>query len=106
MGGTIIKWTKEKCIEEIKKYNKLIDLQLGSPCAYQACNRCGWSEELFENLEKRTPRGFFDDYEKCKKESLKYKNRTEFQKTWSAYSFSLKNGWLDEFYGKGRKSRS
>ena len=37
------------------------------------------------------------DYESCKKESLKYKNRIEFQEKCSrAYQISRENNWLDE----------
>lgn len=100
LGSKIIKWTKEMCIEEIKKYNKLIDFQLNSGSAYQACKRNKWSDELFKLLNKRTPRGFFNDKEKCREESKKYKNRTEFQKSWSAYNYSIINGWIDEFFEK------
>ena len=38
-------------------------------------------------------------YEKCKEESLKYKNRTDFfKKSKGAYASSSKNRWLDEFF--------
>ena len=37
------------------------------------------------------------DYDKCKKESIKYKTKTEFQKTsHGAYEFSRRNGFLEE----------
>ena len=100
LGSKIVKWTKEMCVEEIKKYNKLIDFQLNSVGAYQACRRYKWSDEFFKLLNKRTPRGFFNDKEKCREESKKYKNRTEFRKSWSAYNYSIINGWIDEFFEK------
>ena len=43
----------------------------------------------------------FNDKEKCRNESLKYKTRTSLQKgSKSAYNNAWKNGWLDEFYPK------
>ena len=42
--------------------------------------------------------------ENCRKESLKYKTRTEFNKgTIAAYKSSLKNGWMNEFFPKTEK---
>lgn len=101
LGSTIIKWTKENCIKEIKKYDKLLDFQLNSTSAYQSCLKNKWIEELCKDLYKRTPRGFFNNKELCKNESLKYKNISEFQKNcWSAYNYSKINNWLYEFYPK------
>lgn len=41
------------------------------------------------------------DYDKCKKESLKYKSRTEFHdKKNTAYKISVLNSWIDDFYDK------
>jgi predicted GIY-YIG superfamily endonuclease len=100
LGSTIIKWNKENCIKEIEKYTKLLDFQLNSPGAYYSCIKNKWKEELCKNLIKRTPRGFFNNKERCENEAKKYKNRTEFQKSWSAYYYSLKNGWIDDFFSK------
>ena len=45
--------------------------------------------------------GYWNDKEKCRTESLKYKNRSEFQKGCSgAYKSSKRNDWLDEFFPK------
>lgn len=99
LGSNIIKWNRDKCKDEINKYTKLLDFMLNSPGAYSACRRNNWLD-LLDLLSKRTPRGFFNDKERCKKESLKYKNKTEFQKSWSAYYFSKKNNWIDEFFKK------
>ena len=46
------------------------------------------------------------DYEHCKEEASKYRNRTEFQRnSVSAYSSSNKNGWLDDFFGKSKQNK-
>lgn len=99
LGSTIIKWNKENCIKEIGKYKKLLDFQLKSPGAYYSCKKNKWFDELCKDLERRTPRGFFNNKDKCREESIKYKNRTEFrEKSWSAYNYSIKNEWIDEFF--------
>lgn len=47
-----------------------------------------------------TPIGFWTK-EKCLEESIKYKIRADFKRgSVSAYNFSYKNGWLDEFIPK------
>ena len=39
------------------------------------------------------------NYDNCKRESLKYKSKTEFHdKKNSAYKISILNGWIDDFY--------
>jgi hypothetical protein len=98
LGSNFIKWDKENCIKEINKYKKLLDFQLNSPGAYYSCKRNKWFNELCKDLERRTPRGFFNNKERCRQESKKYKNRTEFKKSWSAYNYSTKNEWINEFF--------
>lgn len=44
------------------------------------------------------------NYEMCKKESLKYRNKSDFHdKRNSAYKISLLNGWINDFYQKVSK---
>ena len=46
----------------------------------------------------RIPNNYWNDYERCKLESLKYKTRTKFQQgSKTAYKFSSLNNWIDEF---------
>ena len=42
------------------------------------------------------PCGYWNSFENCEKEALKYKNRTEFHdKVNATYKVALKNNWLD-----------
>lgn len=98
LGSNIIKWDKNRCIDEIKKYKRLVDFQINSGPAYVSCRKNGWTY-LFDVLEKRTPRGYFNNKELCEKESKKYNNRSDFMKNcWSAWYYSKINGWLDDFF--------
>jgi len=48
----------------------------------------------------RKPKGHWT-FEECKKESLKYRNKNDFQKNnSSAYSASYKNKWLNIFFNE------
>ena len=48
-------------------------------------------------MKKRKPDGYWNNFNNCKEEALKYETRTElFKKSKGAYYGATKNGWLDE----------
>lgn len=99
LGSKYIKWTYDKCKEEVKKYDSLSEFRSNSSSAYQSCLRNKWLDELCKDLSRRTPRGYWNNKAMCSKESKKYKNVSEFRKkNWSAYNYSKKNNWLCEFF--------
>jgi hypothetical protein len=91
------KWTKEKCQEEALKYNSRYKFQKKSNGAYTFSYRNGWLNDICSHMiSTMKPTGYWN-FEKCKEESLKYKNRTEFSKnSSSAYNAAHRNGWLDD----------
>jgi predicted GIY-YIG superfamily endonuclease len=46
LGGNIIKWTYDACLDEIKKYNNLKDFRLKSSGAYNSIRRNKWIDIL------------------------------------------------------------
>jgi len=96
-----IYWTKEKCREESLKYTTRTEFQKKSHGAYYISLKNKWLDEICHHMiEINKSRGYWIK-ERCYKESLKYKTRTEFQKkSVGAYTKSLKNKWLDEFFNK------
>jgi predicted GIY-YIG superfamily endonuclease len=97
----------DKLINEIKKYEKLSDFIKMSPKYYWYITRHSLIEnndtikDLIDNIRTFNKIGKFKDKENCEKESLKYKTRTEFQLgSKTAWNYSRKNNWLDEFYPK------
>ena len=97
----MIIWTKEVCKNEALKYIKIRDYQRYSKSSYNAALKNGWIDEICPHMKRKTKNGFWNNKEMCKKETLKYKNISEFQKSnWSAYNYSKINGWLYEFYEK------
>ena len=97
MGGIPIRWTKEKCIEEAKKYNTRSEFSIGSSGAYAATHRNQWQDEVCKDLEEVTkPNGYWSKAQ-CILEAKKYTSRKEFSKgTASAYNACLTHGWLEE----------
>lgn len=91
-------WTYERCKELVSKCKTLNELITKHYTAYTIIIK-KWAElkNIFEPSQK--PFNYWN-YETCKEESLKYKTRTEFQKkSNNSYRTSLKNKWLNEFYG-------
>ena len=96
-------WTFEKCSEESKKYSSLKDFREFSHAAYTAAYKYGYLDKFDWLKHERTKRGTYQSYNNCKQEASKYKSKSEFRKNnSSAYSASLKHGWLDEFFPKNK----
>ncbi|TMI95344.1 MAG: hypothetical protein E6H08_06920 [Bacteroidetes bacterium] len=94
-------WTKEKCKTEAWKYKTRTEFQKNSPRAYDISHQNGWLNEFCSHMKlQKLPNGYWrDDKEACRKESLKYKNRSEFSlRKNAAYVSAKENGWLNEFY--------
>ena len=98
------KWSKERCYEEAKKYIYIEDFRQLSNIAYIKSRKCGWlgTYNWLSNKPKQSkiPKSIFWTKEKCYEEAKKYKTRTEFQYAKgasSAYKYSVKNRWIDEY---------
>lgn len=91
-------WTKEHCFEEAKKYKTSGEFQKNNPVAYTTSIRNGWFSE-YDWLTKQKPNGYWNNYDNCYNEAIKYKTRTEFEKhCGSAYQSAKRNGWLDDYF--------
>ncbi len=99
VGGSVIKWTRERCIEESLKYKTMNEFRKGCNGAYNKCLKEKWND-ITTHLEKVNvfqKKGVFWTKERCLEEALKYKTKSEFGKeSGSAYSSARKNKWLDE----------
>ena len=52
IGGNVIKWTKEKCLEESLKYNSRSSFAKNSASAYSSANKHKWLDEICEHMRK------------------------------------------------------
>jgi hypothetical protein len=92
-------WTYERCREEAKKYKTKREFEKGSPGAYDAVITHKWMED-FEYLfvYGRKPKGYWNNYDNCYKEALKYSKVSHFKKScMGAYSSSLKHDWIKDY---------
>ena len=93
LGGGFIKWTKEKTLEESKKYRTFGEFGLGSPSAYQAAKKNKWTSEMTWLTYDQMPNDYWTK-ERVIEESKKYSSRVEFEEKCTAgYSAALKKGW-------------
>ena len=100
LGSGAIKWDYEHCKEEALKYETRTDFRVKSGGAYEASRRNGWLDDFTWFTIKRKPVGYWT-YERCIEEAMKYSTRQELRDNNEyVYKFLLKNGWLDEWFGK------
>ena len=93
LGGGFIKWTKEKTLEESKKYRTFGEFGLGSPSAYQAAKKNKWTSEMTWLTYDQMPNDYWTK-ERVIEESKKYSSRVEFEeKCPGGFSAALKKGW-------------
>lgn len=97
IGGISVKWSKEECFRQAKKYTSRGDFESKESGCYKASLRLGIYEEVCAHMNyKKLPNNYWTK-DKCGIEALKYKTRTKFYRgSGSAYNACLKNGWLDE----------
>lgn len=94
LGGNTIKWTKERCEIEAKKYETRNDFNINSKSAYSAAYKNKWLDSVCKHMKV-----FLHYYTKddCHAEALKYKYRNDFaKKSKNLYFKALRNGWLDD----------
>lgn len=95
--GATCKWTYEKCKEEAEKYKSIVDFELNSQSAYNACKRNKWTYDFFPN--HKLPNGYWDIYENCKKAFLSCSNARELKNKYGGcYNSIRKNQFNDLRY--------
>jgi hypothetical protein len=93
-------WTYERCEEIADKYTKHSEFYKKHKNIYSLIKKNGW-DQLLDHMSHQTPSGNiiqsskdFDTIEKCTREALKYKTRSEMCKNSNlAYSIIHKNNW-------------
>ncbi len=97
IGGSKLKWTKEKCQEEALKYETRGEFWENAGSCCNSALKNGWFEEICSHMiEVKKPKGFWTK-EKCHEEALKYITKGEFLKnSCAAYVATVKHKWLDD----------
>ena len=97
IGGTKLKWTKEKCQLEALKYKTRGEFQAKSRSVYTISHGKGWLNEITRHMfEPKKPHGFWTK-EQCYVEARKYVSKKDFRiNSAAAYGKAEKNKWLTE----------
>lgn len=91
-------WTKERCMEEGRKYKTIKEYQRGNQSSYYAARVNGWLPE-FTWFEHRThPSGYWN-YDRCMEEARKYLFLIDFRNnSQRAYQVSKSKGWIKDYF--------
>ncbi len=90
-------WTKERCLEEGKKYKTIKEYQTKNQSSYNAARVNGWLNE-FTWFEFRKHPGGYWDYNRCWEEAKKYDLYIDFKKhSQRAYQVAKENEWINEY---------
>ena len=77
-------WTFENVKKEALKFTSRFQWSILSSTSYDVARRAKWVDKVTEHMKaskEKHPMGYWN-FERCKKEALKYKKRTH----WAAYS--------------------
>ena len=89
-------WTVERSLEEAKKYKTRNDFERNCYGAWDTLRKSGLLGSCGFD-ETRKPNGFYTR-DKCFELAKKCRTVSEFQKKYpTAYKYSLKNGWLEDY---------
>ena len=90
-------WTKEKCHEEALKYTSRGDFYKNSGSASIISSKNNWMNEICSHMKQIKKEKEYWTKERCHKEALKYKTRSEYnKKSVSSYSKAWEKHWLDD----------
>jgi hypothetical protein len=91
-------WTKERCIENAKKFTNITDWTTANSTPVTNARTNGWYDECTAHMIRvNKPNGYWLIKENCLAEALKYKTKNEWAKSHPAsHSCSKKNGSYKE----------
>lgn len=98
-------WTKERCMEDAKKYRSRSQWAKESSGAASAAHKGGWHKECCAHMKLiNKPRGYWN-LKNCKADAKRFSSRKEWEKQSSgAWSSAQQNGWLDKCKHKANKN--
>ena len=93
-------WNYETCFQEALKYKNKKEFEQNCETAAKKAYKNGWMKDYVWFKNPKRGKNYWT-YEVCKEIAKLCKTRTEFARKYdTAYKKSLKNKWIDEFYGK------
>lgn len=93
-------WNYDTCYNLAKSCKTISEMKLASNWAYNLARKNGWIKDYtWIDIREKKPINYWNDYEHCKEEAVKYSSINEFQKNCSAAAEQArKNGWLYDFF--------
>ena len=89
-------WTKERVMQEARKYTSSGEFNCANPQAYSAACRRGWTKEFTWFIKPKNAKRW--NYNTCFIEAQKYTSRMDFRiNSIPAYTKARDNGWLEEY---------
>jgi predicted GIY-YIG superfamily endonuclease len=90
-------WTKDRCIEDAKKYSTKWEWSKKSPSSNKISKKYNWFSECVKHMKINTkPKGYWTK-DRCIEEAKNYNSRKEWStKHHSSYIIAHRNKWLEE----------
>ena len=98
VGGTVDKWTKQRCLADSKQYSTPVAWNRASTSSYQAAVRYGWFDECTTHMQKRVPNGYWTK-QRCVsffQQHTTIKSLKSVKQGSSCYTIASRNGWLED----------
>ena len=91
-------WTKERCIENAKKFTTISDWSKANSTPVTNARANGWYDECTAHMFRvNKPANYWNNKKRCMEEALKYTLISDWANGSSAsYTQARKNGWYDE----------
>lgn len=91
-------WNYDTCKELASTCNSRSEMKYKNKQAYDVSRKNKWLEEFFDDKTRNRP-GYWNDFDICQTEAMKYSCRSEFQKgNSSAHHSARRNKWLKIFF--------
>jgi hypothetical protein len=91
-------WTKERCIQEARKYSTFKEWTKKSSSSLNAARINGWMDECSSHIIRTCKKqGYWQIKKHCIEEAKKYNTLSEWSnKSSASYGSAKKNNWFDE----------
>lgn len=89
------KWTnKDQCIKRAKEFENFSTFMRQSYDCYLLMKEKGWLDEVFKDKQSHKPKDFWNSFQNCQNEALKYNTITQLKRgNKSCYTSIISNEW-------------
>jgi predicted GIY-YIG superfamily endonuclease len=99
IGGNILIWNKENCIEAAMKCKTRTEFHKKYRGAYSSAVKNNWIDEINNILKSNKGGKQIHNLKSCKKKAILCTSVTDFKNKYpKEYSAAYRNNWLNEFY--------